>query len=274
MAGESIEVIPLTWLQKFRQWATLIMAILGALSGTVAVSGRGCGGAPGGGAAPTTPGTAPGTDPHAPPSPSAGQGPLDPWNALGRIQLGNYGCTATVIGKRRADGRLNILTAHHCTAGAPRDGTMVMRDGTTFRITYLSSDPKSDHAWFTSTLPIQNVPYADLATELPKVGDIVYHGGWGVDVPGNKETGRVLQPDNGEGQTMFELSVSSGDSGGGIALDATGKVLSPVCCTTAKGRKAQVWGATVTACRSTLPAPVLVAEPWTPIEIPIRMEAP
>jgi len=148
---------------------------------------------------------------------------------------------------------------------------MVLRNGTTLRITYISSDPRSDHAWFTTTLPSERLPYGLLADALPSPDDKVYHGGWGIDQPGNRESGTVVRGDNGAGQTQFRLSVSSGDSGGGIALDSSGRILSPVCCTTAKGQVADVWGANVSECRKTWPMPIPTLAEWTPIEIPIRM---
>lgn len=51
------------------------------------------------------------TPPVTPPTPKA---KADPWNALGRIQFVNAGCTATVVHPRRADGRWDVLTAAHC----------------------------------------------------------------------------------------------------------------------------------------------------------------
>jgi hypothetical protein len=51
--------------------------------------------------------------------------------ALGRIQFGNAGCTATIIGPRRADGRYDVLTASHCVSTIGQHGTMRLLDGRT-----------------------------------------------------------------------------------------------------------------------------------------------
>ena len=271
MATEQPTADPQTIVAKIRQWLTLVMAILAAISGTTVARFQ-C-------AAPISPPTSSPISPPSNPSPG-GKGEPNPTEknsepdtnaAIGKIQLGNFGCTATIIGKRRADGRHNILTAHHCTAGAPREGAMNLPDGTTFRITFISSDPRSDHAWFATTLPGDPLPYALLADAIPVAGDKVYHKGFGVDRPGNVERGTVTNGDNGAGQTQFRISVSSGDSGGGIALNASGRVLSPVCCTTAKGQIADVWGATCVECKKTMPAISPAFDEWTPIDIPIRM---
>ncbi len=62
----------------------------------------------------------------APPKPDPkppGDGKLDPVAALGRIRFGNAGCTATVIGPRRPDGKWDVLTAAEClcrSSAAPR----------------------------------------------------------------------------------------------------------------------------------------------------------
>ncbi|MGL6097132.1 MAG: hypothetical protein ACRC7O_15210, partial [Fimbriiglobus sp.] len=55
--------------------------------------------------------------------------------ALGKIRFGNAGCTATVIGPRRADGKWDVLTAAHCVNGEGQRGTMTLKDGRSFAIT-------------------------------------------------------------------------------------------------------------------------------------------
>lgn len=221
-----------------------------------------------GGTTPTPPVTIPPTE--VPPGPKSLEVPPDPWNALTRIQFGNAGCTATVIGPRRADGRWDILSAAHCFGNGAREGTAVFRSGLSIKVQFERKDERSDVAWLTTTYPVQELPYALLADAIPQPGDKVYHGGYGVDRPGNRESGTVVVGDNGSGQTQYRISVSSGDSGGGIALDGNGRVLSPVCCTTAKGQVADVWGGTVTECRRLRPVPHPAQDEWTPIELPIR----
>jgi len=267
--SQFVEVLPLTTWQRIRQILTVIAAVIAAITGSTAVSLQGCRQPPSSPPA-TSPSSPPTTSPEAP-GPDSLKVPPDPVNAVCRIQLGNAGCSATVIGPRLPDGRWQLLTASHCVEGQPRNGIAVFRNGLSIRVVVQGNWKEPDVAWLVTELPIEKLPYTVLADAPPNVGDKVYHCGFGVDVPGNVEHGTVVNPDNGQGQTQYRLSVSSGDSGGGIALNEKGQVLSPVCCTTAKGRVADVWGGTVTQCRKLRPLPSPVLEEWTPIEIPIRM---
>ncbi len=268
----TVEVVPLTWVQKARQWLTLILALLGALSGGTAVVMHGrSAGAPQAQCPPSC--SPPAPMPEAPAQPQA-KLTFDPVNAVVRIQFGNAGCSGTFVGPILPDGRLQLLTASHCLKGQPKNGVAVFRDGTTVRIVQQGNWEGPDVGWCVTELPVAKSYYTMLADAMPSVGDKVYHCGFGVDVPGNRENGVVVRPDNGEGQTQYQISVSSGDSGGGIALNEKGHILSPVCCTTAKGQRAQVWGATVEQCRKLRPLPSPVLEEWTPIDIPMKMDAP
>jgi hypothetical protein len=196
----------------------------------------------------------------------------DAWNAIGRIQFGNAGCTATIVGPRRTDGRWDVLSANHCFERTPTTGTMRLRDGTEFSIKLVNKNKQADCAWLvTDRADLDTLPFALLADKLPAIGDKIFHGGFGVDVPGNKETGVVVDPDNGAQQTQFNLNVSSGDSGGGMCLDSMGRLVSCVCCTTAKGRYADVWGATLTEIRNLRGKVSNEWQEWKPIEIPVRM---
>lgn len=258
-------------LQAFKSRITrlLIAAILAALAGGGTVAFRGCGGST------PPPSTAPASPPSTPPPLSPPLPPFipkfDPINAVCRIQFGNAGCSATVIGIPLPDGRRQLLTAAHCLRGQPTEGVAYFRDGRSVRIRQQGHWDGPDVGWLITDLPQPDLPYTLLSEVNPVAGQKVYHCGFGVDVPGNREDGTVVQPDNGQGQTQYRISVSSGDSGGGIAFDSNGHVLSPVCCTTAKGRVADVWGATVAECKRLRPGPVLTDDGWTPIEIPIRM---
>lgn len=264
-----VMVTPSTWQEKLRKALVLIGTIIAALTGTTTVSMQGCRQPP---LAPptTTPSTSP-TTPIAPPGPDVPANKIDPVNAVVQIQFGNAGCSATVVGPQLPDGRWQLVSAAHCFTGQPREGTARFRDGRTLRIVLQKMEERTDVAWCVTELPTANVPHTMLAEKMPVAGDKVYHCGYGVHVPGNREEGTVVSPDSGGGQTQYRLSVSSGDSGGGIALTAEGHVLSPVCCTTGKGRMADVWGASVDACKRTRPRPVPVHDEWTPIDIPIRM---
>lgn len=271
MSGEiqKIEGEVVSLWEKIRRIISVIGALIAAISGTAAVSMLSCGKTP-----PATSSSAP-TAPPAPmpeaPGPDSLKTPIDPINAVCQIQFGNAGCSATVVGPRLPDGRWQLLSANHCVEGQPTSGYAKFRTGLVVRIVVQAHNKGPDYSWLVTELPVEKLPYTLLADALPKAGDQVYHCGFGIDNPGNRENGTVVQPDNGSGQTQYRISVSSGDSGGGIAFNSNGHVLSPVCCTTAKGRVADVWGATVTACRAGRPLPSPVADTWTPIEIPIRM---
>ncbi|HEY1188513.1 MAG TPA: trypsin-like peptidase domain-containing protein [Gemmata sp.] len=172
----------------------------------------------------------------------------DPLNALGRIQFTNAGCTATVVYPRRADGKWDMLTAAHCVrhVGTGAVGTCQLREGKQFKVRVVNLEEGSDCAWLvTESADLGDLPFAMLASKNPEAGAKIWHAGYGVDVPGNREDGEVRNSQDGNGQTEFSLSVSSGDSGGGIFRTDTGELLSTVCCTTAKGQRARVWGASV-----------------------------
>ena len=233
------------------------------LAGATTVSYRGC-------QSPTI--TTPPTPPTIPPTKPGHPGASPrPWEALARCQFGSAGCTLTIIGPQRADGRWDALTASHCVTGIGQTGRVWLKDGRVVPITVSALDRKADYCWVTVETVADDIPYALLADALPVAGDKVYHGGFGVHIPGDRVSGTVSVPDNGSGQTQYRIEVSSGDSGGGIALTESGRILSPVCCTTKPGGIGDVWGATVTACRQGRPGRTIAAEQWTPIDIPVRM---
>jgi hypothetical protein len=176
------------------------------------------------------------------PKPPEG-GKLDPVNALGRIRFGNAGCTATVIGPRRPDGRWDVLTAAHCVSGVGARGTLTLKDNRSFGIRVVA---------------------------FHKTPDVAWHMGFGVDKPGNREDGTVAERENGQGQLRMVLSVSSGDSGGGIFRADTNELVSVVCCTSGMARKVSMWGCSAEVARRTRPKPADDAdEAWVPVPIPI-----
>lgn len=202
--------------------------------------------------------------------------PLDPepsrpdtMNAICRIAFGNAGCTATVIGPRRADGRWNLLTAAHCVRGVGQLGEAKLKDGRKLVVEVTATDPRSDCAWLVTREAHTGLPFALLAERSPTPGTPVFHAGYGVDKPGNREEGSVIDGPDQSGQLRFRLSVSSGDSGGGICTTADGVVVSAVCCTTARGRVADVWGCSPESARK-LAGTAVNGEHWEPLEIPLR----
>jgi hypothetical protein len=206
------------------------------------------------------------------PQPPVTPPPAEP-NALAaivRISRPGVGCSATVIGPRRPDNRWWVLTACHCTDKTGERWQMKFRDGRSGGFTIVSRNPRADVAWGVTDANDVSYPFAFVAEKSPEVGARVWHAGFGVDIPGNREEGQVLAtPDQGD-QIRFRLSVSSGDSGGGIVIDRDGKICSTVCCTTRRGAVADVWGASVEAIRAAQRDQVDVDQ-WIPLEIPERM---
>jgi hypothetical protein len=193
-----------------------------------------------------------GQQPPAPPSPGPGPGPgtpkppeggtkPNPAKALGRIQFGNAGCTATPIWPRRSDGKWDIITAAHCMTGVGARGIFTAQDGRRIPVRVTVHEKGSDLAWLVTESPVESLEYALLAKQMPQPGSKVWHAGYGVDRPGNREEGELVNPEAGQYQATYMISVSSGDSGGGIFSDATGEWLGAVCCTRAKGVRATVW---------------------------------
>lgn len=267
-----VEVLPLTTWQRIRQILTVIAAVIAAITGSTAVSLQGCRG-------PVPPVVVPPVPPAPEPKPepkppSWDDVPPDPVGAVFKIQFGNAGCSASLVGPPLPDGRWQWVSAAHCFKNTPRTGVGMFANGQSVRLVLQGMWEGPDIAWGVTELPIEKLPYALLADAMPKAGEKVYHVGYGWDKPRNREEGQVVNPDNGQGQTEFLLNVSNGDSGGGIAMTADGRILSPVCCTTEIARKARVWGGTVAQVKKLRPLPTPAAEEWTPIDIPIRMPEP
>jgi hypothetical protein len=212
--------------------------------------------------------------PPTPPKPDPkppGDGKLDPVNALGRIRFGNAGCTATVIGPRRADGRWDVLTAAHCVTGVGQKGTISLKDGRTLGLRVVAHHKAPDVAWCVTDDEIVDLPYALIAAKNPEPGTAVWHMGYGVDKPGNREDGTVAERENAQGQLRMILSVSSGDSGGGIFRADTNELVSVVCCTSGMARKVSMWGCSTEMTRRTRPKSADDAEEaWVPVPIPLR----
>lgn len=201
----------------------------------------------------------PTTPPQTPPQPPASK--IDPEKALGQIKFPagqgqmSY-CTATIVHPRRKDGRWDILTAAHCVPAVGTKGTMTTRDRTkNLAVTVAVVDRRCDLCWLVTDNPQDDLYCAILASENPAVGTAVWHAGYGVDKPENREDGTVRNSENSDGQTQYHLSVSSGDSGGGIFNAKTGELLSAVCCTAIKAQKTDMWGGSARQAQRLRPKP-------------------
>lgn len=249
------------------KWLRIIGIIIAAITGTQAVNSVGCRMNPRNESNPpaTTPAPhcpAPGQD--RPPAPAP-----QPLAAIGRIQVGAYGCSATLIGPRHPDGTYDLASAAHCIPDSVRVGMMRLESGKTVGIRVTAIDRNSDCAWFRTIGDVGELPFAMLAEALPKIGEKVWHAGYGEHNPRSREDGTVTDPITTKGQTEFWLSVSSGDSGGGIVCNESGRILATVCCTTQRNRPARVWGCSVEALVKLRPKENVSDFVFRPIDIPV-----
>lgn len=196
-------------------------------------------------------------------------GKADPEKAIGKLRFGNAGCTATVIGPRRGDGKWDILTAAHCTGATGSRGSFTLKDGQTLAVTVAARNADADLTWLVTDAAADDLPFATLAAKNPPVGTEVWHTGYGIDRPGNREDGRVTGAETADGQLAMELSVSSGDSGGGIFRADTNELVSVVCCTTERGRKTLMFGGSAERANKLRPASKTDTDAWEPLAIPV-----
>lgn len=205
--------------------------------------------------------------PPLPPAPPAGK--ADPAGATGQLRVGNSGCTASVIYPRRADGKWDVLTASHCTSGPGTKGILTLKNGKMLALTVVGRYPGPDLTWFVTDQVHDDLPWVEIADENPGPGTAVYHIGYGVDRPQNREDGSVQESENPDGQSRFLLSVSSGDSGGPIFRSDNHKVVGTVCCTESKGSKVSMWACSARVIKLNRPGRA-TEDGWIPLPIPER----
>lgn len=204
----------------------LLAALLAALGIVVPFKVSGCGPAPTVPTCPTPPG------PPTPPEPKPG----DPLAAIGRLAMAGGYCSATVVNPPDASGRRVLVTAAHCVKRVGESATFVPRsESRSVPCSVVAIDRQADIAIVATDGPQPDLAFLRIAVQTPAVGSEVMHCGFGRDRPGNVERGTVTSGVLSNGQVRYRLSVSPGDSGGGICLTATGELLSPVCCTSAFG---------------------------------------
>lgn len=233
--------MPQTW----RDWLQLVADFLILLIGLVAVASlpmlpRGCPGAP---APQPPPGPPPGPQP--PPAPP-GQNP-DPVQATVQQRFGSSGCSACLTNIKDQQGRVLVLTAAHCTGGPGSRGEVRLKDGRIYPVEVLVRQTRPDISVMLVNTT-ETLPYARLAAENAPAGTRIWHVGYGVDRPGNRESGTVTDPNTNEGQTQMRLAASSGDSGSPIFREDSGEQMSIVCC----GSGQALWGANVQSIRSAI----------------------
>lgn len=164
---------------------------------------------------------------------------VDPYNATVKLIARGHYCTATVIGPRDASGRQWVLTAAHCVDQIGERQSIKFRDGRETVVECVAIFRGPDYAWCRTVPGDEEYPFTYLYDNPLQAGQRVYHTGYGVHKPGNKETGTVDKPEGGNGRYHFRLSVSHGDSGSGIIDAATGKVVGVV--STGSGRDPSPW---------------------------------
>lgn len=185
------------------------------------------------------------TDPPPAPPPTTPTVPpptQDPLLAIGKLVMSGGTCSATVISPPDRQGAQLLLSAAHCVQTIGETCQFYTRSGAMIACRVKAINRGPDVSILETEMLRAPLPYLHVAASTPPAGTPVMHAGFGVHVPGNTERGKVLQSNNGSGQVMFELSVSPGDSGGGICLNSEGQVISPVCCTTRIAAVGQVFG--------------------------------
>jgi hypothetical protein len=213
--------------------------------------------------------TPPATKPDTPkPEPEKPQPKPDPWKAICKVVMQGGYCSGTIVGPRRADGRWSLVSAAHCFKRVGESVQVLTRDGLTFSASVVAINRKADCAILIADYR-DELPFALVAETIPEINSQVWHGGYGFDKPGNRETGVLLAGEDANEQLRYRLNVSSGDSGGGIITDASGKLLSPVCCTTRIAAVADVWGASPNVIRRMLATPTEFLD-VPPVEMPLR----
>jgi hypothetical protein len=252
-------------------WRSLLIAVLAGviamLGGSASTQVMGChrGQPP---AVPTCPPTQP-----APPEPKPEPSPTDePIKAIGRIVMSGGYCSGTVVGPLREDGHAVIVSAAHCFKSVNEKCTFhTLHDAgrvRSFPATVIAMDRKSDAAILVSDSPQPDLHWVVMAEKTPPPNSPIWHAGFGRHVPGNVEKGRVLAAPNSDNQVQYWLSVSPGDSGGGILVDANGHLLSPVCCTTRLDAPGNVWGASPEQVQRMLRSPASFLADLVPQQMP------
>lgn len=237
-----------------RLWPALLAALLAGLGLSTPMMVRGC-------RQPDLPPPQPAPPEPSPPNPRPPEPPkpepsrVDAWKSIGRLAMERSFCSGTVVGPRRSDGRWYVVSAAHCFDRVGQAATFIPREGASFRCSVQGIDRRSDCAVLVSDTAIEVLYHTFVSDSDPAAGTVVWHGGYGQDRPGNKESGQVVRGPNQDGQVQYRVSVSPGDSGGGIVVDASGRLLSPVCCTTCLGCTGDVWGAGPAVIKRMLAAP-------------------
>jgi len=212
-----------------------------------------------------------------PPSPVPPLPPApDPQGAIVKISLKGLGCSASILDTpgRPKDSYL-VLCASHCSKnGQLTEAKIRLKNGRIYPVTLIHHEPDADLAIF-RLFTLDPLPTAQVVLDSPPVGTKVWHMAYGVDKPGNLESGTITAEENNEGQIKMSLSASSGDSGGGIFVFAENKICSVVCC----GQGKTLYGASARQINNALREAErkerlgLLEWEWQPLPLPVKGEA-
>lgn len=203
-----------------------------------------------------SPSPAPTPPPEPAPAPEAPKPTTDPLKAIGKLIMSGGMCSGTVVTPPDANGHQIIMSASHCVQQVGERCSFYTRGGLLVPVVVKAINRGPDISLLETDQRPTPLEYMELAVASPAVGTPVMHCGFGIDKPGNVEKGVVTMSDTGSGQVEFRLSVSPGDSGGGICIDGQGRVISPVCCTTNVGAVGSVYGGRPEEARKMLQAPM------------------
>lgn len=211
----------------------------------------------------------------APPSPSPAPIPPNPTNqpeqAIGKLVLPNGYCSATCVSPPDAANQQLLLSASHCVKGVGDVVTFYPKSGQMVSARVIAFNKTADVILLKTTPVSSPLPFLNVAHTTPAVGTVVWHAGYGVDKPNNREEGKITKQDTGSQQVQFYLSVSPGDSGGGICLNQLNEVISPVCCTTNLAAPGSVYGGRPEVIQQMMQQPAaFVGVP--PMPMPMRSE--
>lgn len=165
-----------------------------------------------------------------------------PADAITMLRGDGWMCSGTIAGPIDAgDKTVDILTAAHCIK-VGQSCRVHLKDGRILAPKCVTRDANADVAWLRAERPDGDIPYLLMADVPPPPGTPVWHQGYGIDKPNSKEDGTVSGFEPKRNQVRFRMSVSPGDSGGGIIVTADNRIVSPVCCTTKLAGVGDVWG--------------------------------
>lgn len=134
-----------------------------------------------------------------------------------------------------------VVTANHVVDRTNEPVTITDAEGRKSRGRVIARDKDADLALIQVEPPRPNRTVATIAAAPKPIGTAIYHHAHGMHRPQNLETGTVRTTYRTDGQDTFTLSVSAGDSGGGIFDAETGELVAVIAATTAKNRDAIVF---------------------------------